>query len=55
MLDDVTVPGAAWLAFDQPGIQQDLDVLGHGGLCQRQGFSDIGTAAFPLLLPSQDT
>src|SRR5690606_27278972 len=35
--------------LDEPGVEQHLDMLGDGGLGQRQAVGDVGAAAMPLL------
>ncbi|MNY68127.1 hypothetical protein D3C86_2058380 [compost metagenome] len=54
MPDHVAITRTMRFAFDQAGVEQHLDVLGNGGLGERQGFGDIAAAAFALLLAREE-
>lgn len=55
MLDDVAVAGTTGLPLDQTGIEQNLYMLRHCRLRQRQRLGHVGATALALLLRGEDS
>lgn len=54
MPDHVAITRTMRLALDQARIKQHFYVLGNGGLGEGQGFGDVATATFALLLAREE-